>query len=310
MKKSLVLIFLIHVVLLSSCAAAATLAPANALGDRALSSGAVKESFGLPAQAAPTAAPAATSAAPLPGPTDRIVLLNASLDLVVKDPADAAAKIADLAFAKGGWVVNSNISQNEYGSQGEKYYSGDISIRVPADTVDKLKATLAEIEGLAVEVKSRQLSGQDVTAQYTDAQSQLRNLRASQERLLAIMANATDTNAIVAVEEQLRQVEGQIEVLEGQINYYQTASQFSLISVTLEPDIPSQPIQIGGWHPEGVAKQAVQELIRGLQGLVDFLIQLGICGIPALLVIALLGSPFYLLGRSLIRRSRKAKPQA
>jgi hypothetical protein len=271
----------------------------------------MKESFGAPDQAlAATPAPAATAMAPAPAAADRIVLLNAALDLVVKDPSDAAAKIADLAYAKGGWVVSSNISQNLFGSQGEKYYSGDISIRVPADSVDKLKATLAEIEALAVEVKSRQLSGQDVTAQYTDAQSQLRNLRASQERLLAIMAGATDTNAVLAVEEQLRQVEGQIEVLEGQINYYQTSSQYSLISITLEPDIPSEPIQIGGWHPEGVAKQAVQNLIRGLQGLVDFLIRLGICGIPALLIIALFATPFYLVGRSVIRRHRKGKPQA
>jgi len=313
MKKSLVLGSLIPILLLSSCAAAATIAaPAFSSADRAvLSNGAAKESLGVGQQAiAATAAPAVASVAPVSGPTDRIVLLNASLDLVVKDPADAASKIADLAFAKGGWVVSSNISQNLYGSQGEKYYSGDISIRVPADSVDKLKATLAEIEGMAVEVKSRQLSGQDVTAQYTDAQSQLRNLRASQERLLSIMQNATDTNAILAVETQLREVEGEIEVLEGQINYYQTASQYSLISITLEPDIPSEPIQIGGWHPEGVAKQALQELIRGFQGLVDFLIQLGICGIPALLVIALFASPFYLIGRALLRRNRKAKPQA
>lgn len=312
MKKSLLLFSLILIVLLSSCAASSTVVPA-VLGDsnRAVLGGVMKESYGAPDQApAATAAPAATEVAPEPGTTDRIVLLNASLDLVVKDPSDVAGKIADLAYAKGGWVVSSDISQNLYGSDGEKYYSGDISIRVPADSVDKLKATLADIEALAVEVKSRQLSGQDVTAQYTDAQSQLRNLRASQERLLAIMAGATDTNAVLAVEEQLRQVEGQIEVLEGQINYYQTSAQYSLISVTLEPYIPSQPIQIGGWHPEGVAKQAIQDLIRGLQGLVDFLIRLGICGIPALLVIALLASPFYLIGRSLIRRRRKAKPQA
>jgi hypothetical protein len=315
MKKSIILISLIPVLLLSACGMAATLAaPAGSSVNRALDSASAKESFGVPeAQApaaAPTVAPVATNVAPGSNPTDRIVLLNASLDLVVKDPSDAASKIADMAFAKGGWVVNSNITQSLYGSNGEKYYSGDISIRVPADSVDKLKATLKEIEALAVEVKSRQLSGQDVTAEYTDAQSRLRNLRASQERLLKIMESAIDANAIVAVEAQLREVEGEIEVLEGQINYYQTASQYSLISVALEPYIPSQPIQIGGWHPEGVAKQAVQNLIRGLQGLVDFLIRLGICGIPALLVIALLASPFYLIGRALIRRRRKTKPAA
>jgi hypothetical protein len=49
-------------------------------------------------------------------------------------------------------------------------------------------------------------------------------------------------------------------------------------------------------------------LIRGLQGLVDFLIRLGICGLPALLVIGLFATPFYLIGRALLRRSRKTKP--
>jgi hypothetical protein len=308
MKKPVFLISFILILVLSACAVAT---PAFSSADQALRGGLAKESFALPAaQAAPaaTAAPAENSVAPVSGPTDRIVLLNASLDLVVKDPVDAAAKITDMAFKEGGWVVSSDISQNKYGDRGEKYFSGSISIRVPADSMDKLKGTLAGIEALAVEVKSRQLTGQDVTAEYTDAQSRLRNLRASQERLLKIMADATDTNAIVAVESQLREVEGEIEVLEGQINYYQTAAKYSLISITLEPYIPSQPLQIGGWHPEGVAKQALQDLIRGLQGLVDFLIRLGICGIPALLVIGLFATPFYLLGRSLIRRSRKAKP--
>jgi hypothetical protein len=217
MKKSVFLISFILLLVLSACAAAsATISPA----DRALNGGLAKESYGFPAAqaaaeatAAPAIAPAATSGAPVAGPTDRIVLLNAALDLVVNDPADAAAKIADMAFAKGGWVVSSNITQSTYGNQGEKYYSGNISIRVPADSVDKLKGTLSEIEALAVEVKSRQLTGQDVTAEYTDAQSRLRNLRASQERLLKIMENATDANAIVAVESQLREVEGEIEVL-------------------------------------------------------------------------------------------------
>jgi hypothetical protein len=306
MKKYIFLISLIPILLLSACAAAA---PSLSSADRAM--GAIsKESFALPAAAA-TSAPASVNPPSIPNPTDRIVLLNASLDLVVNDPADAASKIADMAFAKGGWVVSSNISQSTYGEQGQKYYSGTISIRVPADSVDKLKATLSEIEGLAVEVKSRQLTGQDVTAEYTDAQSRLRNLQASEGRLLKIMDNATDTNAVVIVEEQLRQVEEQIEVLQGQINYYKTASQYSLITVSLEPYIPSQPLNIGGWHPEGVAKQAVQQLIRGLQGLVDFLIRFGICGIPALLVLALFASPFYLIGRYVIRRrNRKAKPQA
>jgi hypothetical protein len=308
MRRATLLFPAAIVLILSACAQAATVAPAREM----VFGASEKDSMAYGAQSAGARpeAPAAVAAesdgspalVPAINPSDRIVLMDASLSLVVNDPADAAAKITDLAFARGGWVVNSNITQSVYGVNGEKYFSGQISIRVPAQTSADLKNTLAEIETLAVEVKSRSLNGRDVTAEYTDAQSRLKNLQASRDRLLAIMESAVDTEAVLKVEEQLRQVTGEIEVLEGQINYYDTAAKYSLVTISLEPFIPSQPIDIAGWHPEGVAKQALEDLIHGLQDLVDFLIRLGICGIPALLVLALFATPFFLIGRALIRR--------
>jgi glycine cleavage system regulatory protein len=309
MKKTALLLSLVLVLLLSACGAAAPMAfPVNSADQELKYSGGVAEDSTV-RQEAP--AGDVSGSAPLVqaiNPADRIVLMDASLTLVVNDPTDAASKITDMAFTKGGWVVESNITQSVYGEAGEKYYSGQISIRVPADSADQLKATLAEIEALAVEVKSRSMNGRDVTAEYTDAQSRLRNLRASQERLLKIMETAVDTEAVLAVESQLRQVTSEIEVLEGQINYYETASKYSLITITLQPFIPSQPINIGGWHPEGVAKEALEDLIHGFQALVDFLIRLGICGIPALLVIALFVTPFVLIARFFLRRYNKRHP--
>jgi hypothetical protein len=308
MKKAALSLSFIIILFLSACGAASAISPSELNFDRALSAGAAPESPASEKGVAP-----ADSALPEPAvvpavnPADRIVLMDASLTLVVNDPADAASKITDMAFAKGGWVVESNITQSVYGEAGEKYYAGQISIRVPADSADQLKATLAEIEALAVEVKSRSLTGRDVTAEYTDAQSRLRNLRASEDRLLKIMETA-DPTMVIQVEQQLRQVEGEIEVLQGQINYYDTAAKYSLITINLQPYIPSQPISIGGWHPEGVAKQALEDLIHGLQNLVDFLIRLGICGIPALLVIALFAAPFVLTVRYFVRRYNKRHP--
>jgi hypothetical protein len=261
--------------------------------------------------AVPTMAPAAEAEAPggygktaaqPANAQDRIVIMNASRTLVVDDPAAAAGQIAAMASGKGGWVVSSNIYQSSYGSEGEKYYSGDITIRVPADSLD---ATLNEIEALAHEVKNRQLSGQDVTAEYTDTQSQLRNLRASQARLLDIMEKAENLEDVAAIESQLRQVEGEIEMLEGQIRYYDESARFSIVAVSLEPYVPSQPLEIGGWHPEGVAKQAVEDLIRGLQELVDVIIRLGICGIPVLIILALIVLPFVLIVRAVLRRQKR-----
>jgi hypothetical protein len=308
MKKAALSLSFIIILLLSACGAASAISPSEVNFDQAISAGAMPESAAREKALAPAdSAPPEPAVVPAVNPADRIVLMDASLTLVVNDPADAASKITDMAFAKGGWVVESNITQSVYGEAGEKYYAGQISIRVPADSADQLKATLAEIEALAVEVKSRSLTGRDVTAEYTDAQSRLRNLRASQDRLLKIMETA-DPTMVIQVEQQLRQVEGEIEVLQGQINYYDTAAKYSLITISLQPYIPSQPISIGGWHPEGVAKQALEDLVHGLQNLVDFLIRLGICGIPALLVIALFAAPFFLTTRYFVRRYNKRHP--
>jgi hypothetical protein len=301
MKKNVLCLFVFLAILLTSCgAAAATYAPEGYADQGAVA----KLDYAEGAAPAPAMAPAAdgagtTSVTNLYNNPDRIVIKNASRSLVVNDPADAAKKIADLAVAKGGWVVNSNIYQSAYGSAGEKYYSGEITIRVPAEDLDQ---TLVEVEALAVEVRTRQLTGQDVTAEYTDLQSRLRNMQASQTRLLAIMEGAEDTEAVTAVEVQLRQVEEQIEVLQGQIRYYDESAQFSSVTVSLEPFIPSQPIEIGGWHPEGVAKQALEDLVRGLQELVDLIIRLGICGIPVLLLIGLILLPVFLVIRARNRR--------
>jgi hypothetical protein len=166
MKKAVLSLSFILVLLLSACGAAA-MAPQETNFDRVLSAGAAPESAALEKVDAPSDS---TLPEPVVNPADRIVLMDASLTLVVNDPADAASKITDIAFAKGGWVVESNITQSVYGEAGEKYFSGQISIRVPADSADQLKATLTEIEALAVEVKSRSLTGRDVTAEYTDAQ--------------------------------------------------------------------------------------------------------------------------------------------
>jgi hypothetical protein len=313
MKKTAWFVSLVFLVLLSACAMRAAPSSELEFADGGWNVGDVEMDRMAPQAAAPAedfASEKGVSDTTLQvaNPSDRIVLYDASLSLVVDDPSEAAAEITDMAFAKGGWVVNSNITQSVYGPEGKKYYAGDISIRVPTTSSDQLKATLAEIEALAVEVESRTMTGRDVTAEYIDTQSRLENLNTTADRLREIIDEAVDTEAILKVEMELSRVTSEIEVLEGQILFYDTASQYSLITIHLQPYIPSQPIQIAGWHPEGVAKEAFEDLIHSLQNLVDFLIRLGICGLPALLILILFVTPFFLVGRFFYRRYKKTHP--
>ena len=144
---------------------------------------------------------------------DRLVIKNANLSLVVKDPAEAVEGISALAESLGGFVVNSNVYQTSVDEQGNKIMQANVSIRVPAD---KLQTALAQLKGMAVAVNSENTSGEDVTAQYTDLESRLRNLEAAETQLQKIMDRATKTEDVLSVYSQLIAIRDQIEQVKGQ----------------------------------------------------------------------------------------------
>ena len=241
-------------------------------------------------------------AAGQPPAQDRLVIQNADLSIVVKDPKATMDAIAHMAQQMGGFVVSSNLYQT-YTPVGETVPEASITIRVPAL---KLEDALTQVKAEVVEVQSETRSGQDVTKEYVDLKSRLKNLEAAEQQLTDIMDRATKIEDVLNVFNQLTYYREQIEVVKGQMQYYEEASALSAISVRIVAEETVKPIEIGGWKPVGVARDAVQALINFLQGFTNFLIWLIIFILPMLIFIAL---PFWLIWlgiRALIRR-RKAK---
>jgi hypothetical protein len=235
---------------------------------------------------------------------ERLVIQNADLAIVVADPKARMDEIADLAAEMGGFVVSSNLYQTYYGPNSIEVPEATITIRVPAE---KLDAVLDAIKEGAVDVDYENRSGQDVTNIYVDLQSQLKAKQAAEKQLLEIMENATETEAVLAVYQQLQFIQSEIEVLKGQIQYYDESVALSAVSVRLIAEETVQPVEIGGWKLQGTANDAIQDLIYFTQGFTQFLIRFVLYNLPALILIAI---PFYLAflgGRGLYRRFGKAK---
>lgn len=254
---------------------------------------------------AATSAPAADAAKRGTGQNaaaaNRVVVKTATLSMVVVDPVATADRISALAASLNGYVVTSNTSEASVDAAGHKIMQANITIRVPSEQLD---AVLAQIRGLAVTVKSVNITGQDVTAQYTDLQSQLRNAQAAEAKLQQIMDSATKTEDVLAVFNQLVAIRGQVEQLQGQIKYFDESAAMSAISVELIPDALSQPIEVGGWKPQGVAKSALEALLHAFQGLATAGIWITLYVLPLALVI---GLPLYALVRFFLRRTRRPK---
>jgi hypothetical protein len=81
----------------------------------------------------------------------------------------------------------------------------------------------------------------------------------------------------------------------------------SAVTVQLIPDVLAQPITVGGWKPQGVAKEAIEALVRAFQGLATGLIWIGLYALPLLVII---GLPLYLVVRLIARRVRRPRPAA
>ncbi|NWG07125.1 MAG: DUF4349 domain-containing protein [Chloroflexi bacterium] len=235
---------------------------------------------------------------------ERKVIKNADLAVVVKDPEESMKSIAALAEKLGGYVVSSNLYQSSYGPNNIPVPEASVSIRIPAE---KLTEVLEMIKKDAVEVEHENISGQDVTDQYVDLTSRLTAKQAAEKKLLEILEQATETEDVLAVYQQLQQIQSEIEVLKGQIKYIDESAAMSSVSVRLIADETVQPIEIGGWKLQGTAKEAIEDLVFFTQSFTRFLIRFVIYILPSLILIAI---PLYLVyrgGRALFRRFGRAK---
>ena len=232
---------------------------------------------------------------------DRLVIRNANLTLVVTDPTASVKSITRMAEDMGGFIVSSYLYETALGNGDLTATQGTITIRVPADRLDE---ALETIKAGSIEVRSENITGEDVTQQYVDLQSRLRNLEAAEEQLQEIMGSANTTEDVMMVYNQLVQVRGEIESVKGQMQYFEQSARLSAISLELIADAAAQPLQIAGWRPEGTAKAAVETLIRTLQFLADAGIWAVICIVPIGLI---LGLPVYFVIRALRRRRKAAK---
>lgn len=230
---------------------------------------------------------------------ERLIVRNATLDIVVPDTEEALDALSALVKELGGYIVESSVYQYQEGLR------ATLTFRVPAERLDE---ALARVRALASEVRSESVTGQDVTEEYVDLESRLRHLEATQKRLEAFLEEAEDTQAALAVLEQLRQVDAEIEQVKGRMQYLQQAAALSMVTLTITPDELAQPIQVGGWRPQGTVRNAFEALIRVLQFLVDALIVIVILIVPVLIVIAapIVGLVFLIRAIRRHRRARKA----
>ena len=151
----------------------------------------------------------------------RIIVRTANMVIVVGDIQTAIDDISQMADVLGGWVVSTDRSRK---------HDGSISIRVPAANLD---LAIEELRELAKDVETEITTSQDVTDEYFDLQSRLKNQQATEAALIRLLDRAENVEHALAVQRELSNVQENVERLLGRIKLLEETSAFSLITVSL-----------------------------------------------------------------------------
>ena len=154
----------------------------------------------------------------------RIIIRTVDMGVEVDDVGAAIDDIGELGKRMGGWVVSSNRPL---------MHTGSVSIRVPADMLDQ---AVLEIRALSLRVQYESSDSRDVTDEYVDLSSRLKNTMATEEALLKLLERAEKVDDALAVQSNLSRVQEDVERLQGRIKYLEQTSAFSLLNVSLSEE--------------------------------------------------------------------------
>jgi anti-sigma factor (TIGR02949 family) len=227
---------------------------------------------------------------PAPGQTGdgglRSVIRTARLALDVESVDRGAGRLLVIAEGNGGFIADSSTTEDEGSPQGQ------FTLRVPAP---RFGAVIQDIEALG-KVQQRQISARDVTGEFVDLQARLRNLEHHERQLLLFMDRADKVSDLLAIEQELSRVRGEIEQTTGRLNFLSHSVDMATVEVALSQKAAASPAL---WDVRGSLAKMQAALIATIRQILSVSERILVLG-SALLPLAVIAAGVWLV----IRRVR------
>jgi hypothetical protein len=145
-----------------------------------------------------------------------ILVYTADFVLAVYETQKTVDAVQALAERAGGYLSNRSDTS--------------ITVRIPAD---RFEDAIAEIQSLG-DVVRRNVSSEDVTAEYRDLEVQLANAIAMRDRFAALLEKATTVAESLGIERELGRVTATIERIRGRLKVLADLASYSTVTVEVQ----------------------------------------------------------------------------
>jgi len=123
-------------------------------------------------------------------------------------------------------------------------------VRVPSERLDDF---LMELDQLGRTVL-RSEAAEDVTGRYMDTQSRLDALKMQKEKLTEMLAESTNVEELIAIDDKLTEVIASMESLEGDLRRWESKQSYSSVALTLTEKLQpktEEPVSVGERMKQG-----------------------------------------------------------
>jgi hypothetical protein len=198
---------------------------------------------------------------------DRMVIRTAQVSIEVADMESALAQAREIASRAGGFVSASDTHVEKVNDQDRTV--ANLTLQVRSSSAD---SSMSELRALG-KVTAESSGSQDVTDEYVDLDSNLRNLQASEAAILKLMDRATQIQDVLSLQRELTNVRGQIERIQGRKTYLERRTDMATITVALRLPAPATSAPTSGvWNPIATALRGWQASLSVLRVAADALI--------------------------------------
>ena len=190
---------------------------------------------------------------------------NGSISFLVEKIDDSVESVKVINSKYSGQITNIY----DYGRGNDRVVT--ITVKVPVTDFEAYYEEIRDIDG---EVTYANISTTDVTEEYIDITSRLKNLKSVETQLVGILQDAESITDILAVQKELNTVRGEIESYEQRKRYFDSQTDYSYISISFSIDKTGLNISEDEWKPWGEFKAALNSLVSVLKGFVNMTIWL------------------------------------
>ena len=166
----------------------------------------------------------------------RKLLKNGNVVFETADLEKMKLNIENLVQKFDGYI--SSDYANEYDNK-VNYY---LNIRIPSQYFDLI---LKEISIQISKFDAKEITISDVTEEFLDIESRLKNKKELEKRYLEILQQSKSVEDILNIERELGKLREEIEATEGRLNYLSNQVSFSTLSVSFYKKVANETSFLG-----------------------------------------------------------------